>query len=295
MIYARPSDSIEVTAAGFESGLVGTIGIGVRSGQGSQTTARTTSGIVEDPTGSGIYTATITAPAIAGVYVLAWDDGSGTWAAEELVVTATGSPAPAPSGGDLCTLSDVQAIVDIPEAHEDLVQRLIAAASAAITRVAGRTFAVASNPQTRTFKVGDFARSRVVPIDDLGDTPTEVLILDEDGNELAEVDLSAVMTRPLNRDPDEPITGLRIGAAAGSLARHYLLQVTGDFGFPAVPEDVRQAAITQVREWYVRDPSRFGDAFQPAEAEPGAIVPMRELSPHAYGVAKSYRADGWIA
>lgn len=96
MITAAPSASFEATAQGYATGLVGTIAVRVVDGQGSTVVARRTTGIVEHPAGSGIYTATLTAPAIPGQYLIAFDNGgssSSSWATEDLIVTSvpTGS------------------------------------------------------------------------------------------------------------------------------------------------------------------------------------------------------------
>lgn len=101
MIFAKPSTSFESTATGFTSGLTGTIGVRVTDGVGGTTIARTTSGIVETPAGSGVYVATLTAPASVGQYQVTWDDGGSptTWAAEELTITATGTQTVTPTTG----------------------------------------------------------------------------------------------------------------------------------------------------------------------------------------------------
>ena len=101
MIFAKPSTSFESTATGFTTGLTGTIGVRVTDGVGGTTIARTTSGIVETPTGSGVYVATLTAPANVGQYQVTWDDGGSptTWAAEELTITATGTQTVTPTTG----------------------------------------------------------------------------------------------------------------------------------------------------------------------------------------------------
>lgn len=101
MIFAKPSTSFESTATGFTTGLTGTIGVRVTDGVGGTTIARTTSGIVETPAGSGVYVATLTAPVNVGQYQVTWDDGGSpaTWAAEELTITATGTQTVTPTTG----------------------------------------------------------------------------------------------------------------------------------------------------------------------------------------------------
>src|ERR1035437_1156467 len=90
MIYTAPGATIAPSTDPTRSGLVGTIGIQIV--QGAVTlVARTTAGIVESPAGSGIYTATLTAPTTAGDYLVVWDTGGGTptWLDENLTVTST--------------------------------------------------------------------------------------------------------------------------------------------------------------------------------------------------------------
>lgn len=89
MIYAAAGSPFEVSLTGAPTGLVGTVGVRLVDGQGGTSIARTTAGIVEHPAGSGIYTATLTAPATGGSYLAVWDTGGGTptYAAEDVIVT----------------------------------------------------------------------------------------------------------------------------------------------------------------------------------------------------------------
>ena len=65
-----------LTCSGFASGLTGTIGVQVINKKtGAVAIARTTSGISENPSGSGCYIATVTAP-VKGWYQIVWDSGS---------------------------------------------------------------------------------------------------------------------------------------------------------------------------------------------------------------------------
>lgn len=90
MIYSKPLVSFEAAASGFDTGLTGTLAVRVTDGQTGTTIARTTVGITEFPSGSGIYGVTLTAPSGTGQYQVVWDDGT-NWASEELTVTFTGS------------------------------------------------------------------------------------------------------------------------------------------------------------------------------------------------------------
>lgn len=76
-IAAAPSTSFEATFAAGETGLVGTVKLGIYNGVGGITQALAATSIVETPAGSGIYVATRTAPGTAGQYVLVWSlDGT---------------------------------------------------------------------------------------------------------------------------------------------------------------------------------------------------------------------------
>lgn len=94
MIFCAPSaTNVEATVTGMPTGLTGTIGVRVLDNQGVTTTARTTSGISEYPSGSGFYVALLTAPATAGIYTVLWDTGTlspGTTASEDMTVGDAG-------------------------------------------------------------------------------------------------------------------------------------------------------------------------------------------------------------
>jgi hypothetical protein len=109
VIFVKPSKTFEATASGFTTGLVGTIGVRVVDGQGGTTIARTTSGIVESPAGSGVYTATLTSPSDVGQYEVVWDDAGSptTWAAEDLTVTSSGAVPVTGSPGVGMTLEEL--------------------------------------------------------------------------------------------------------------------------------------------------------------------------------------------
>lgn len=111
MPYSAPSTSVEVSAAGFPSGLAGTIGVRLLDGIGGTTIARTTAGITETPASSGIYVKVLTAPASEGQYLIVWDTGGASpqYASDELVVTYD---APGPPSTELeCSVSDVGALL----------------------------------------------------------------------------------------------------------------------------------------------------------------------------------------
>jgi hypothetical protein len=94
MIEAVAGNTFYWTIPVGVTGLTGSVGAAILKGDGTTQVARSTAGIVESASGSGMYIATLTAPA-AGRYILEGDDGSGTYFPEELVVTAATDGAPA--------------------------------------------------------------------------------------------------------------------------------------------------------------------------------------------------------
>lgn len=105
-LSAYPSTPIESTAAGFATGLVGSIGVRLLDGQGGTTMARKTTGIIESPAGSGIYIATFTTPSVAGQYQIVWDHG-GNYAVEDLSVGPTVTSGYTPDGTARATMADI--------------------------------------------------------------------------------------------------------------------------------------------------------------------------------------------
>lgn len=105
-ITSAPGVSFEATVNGASTGLVGTITVRIEDGQNTVVTAASTTSIVES--GTGIYTATRTAPSTAGQYLVIWNDGTNE-TSEDLTVSysldgVTGDP--------LCTVAQIDAILD---------------------------------------------------------------------------------------------------------------------------------------------------------------------------------------
>lgn len=100
-IYSAPSTQFEATAAGYAPNLTGTLGVRITDGEGETVFERTTSGILEYPEESGIYTVVLTAPSELGQYQIVWDSDD-DYAIEDLVITTSGyAPDPAIPGPDI--------------------------------------------------------------------------------------------------------------------------------------------------------------------------------------------------
>lgn len=103
MIETSAGSTFEAVAAGFDPGLLGTIGVSLEDGDGAIVIARRITGIVESPPASGVYTTTLLAPAIAGTFTVIWDDGT-TFAPEQVEVAASAGGGPVPSVDDVAVL-----------------------------------------------------------------------------------------------------------------------------------------------------------------------------------------------
>jgi hypothetical protein len=193
----------------------------------------------------------------------------------------------------LCSLNDVKVYggFDLDDQGLDaLLIRLINAASAAIYGVAGREFKpVGINPQTRTFDVpirwGFDGLEREIYVGDLANW-TSVSI----GG--AAVSSSNVVGLPRVREEWEPITKLRFSglvrwcspALYGS--QHAPVAITADWGFPLVPEDIRQGCVVTVMVWGERDIRHFSETFSLEEQR---VELPRTLPRQVYDSCLNYR------
>lgn len=105
-ISATPGQNKPATLSSTVPGLVGTLGYRVIDAEsGELVIARTTSGITEPV--PGVYIASVTAPALAGAYLLIWDEPDFILPiAEDFIVApvTSGGAGPDTSGGDTPTV-----------------------------------------------------------------------------------------------------------------------------------------------------------------------------------------------
>jgi hypothetical protein len=158
--------TFEATVDNAPTGLVGTITVRLEDGQDTVVTAATTSGIVES--GVGIYTATLTAPDVAGQYVVIWNDGDTLEASEDVTVagglTATELKARFP---ELASYSDaaVQAAVDLAtEAFEHAADVAFAPRTETLTLTASDTGRL-TLPRARVTAVNSISGSSTGSVD----------------------------------------------------------------------------------------------------------------------------------
>lgn len=303
-IYAGPGSTATANLDGAPTGLVGTMGIQVLDNKGAVVIARTTAGIVEAPAGSGSYIATLTAPSTAGTYVVVWDDGSispTTTATEELIATSTAPVASTPSGADLCTLSEVRALMQkktSDTAQDSLIQALIHNASNAIMRFTDREFAPQSTNVTRQFEFpweGEFLSLAPYDLRDVryetGGEPETKVKVDTRYRPGSGIELSIEEFDLYPNPPrDGTYTAIRVRPFSAKLGRimwrNRQVQITGNWGFPAIPDDVSYAAALTVVHWMTVNTAWFR---RPDDDPNITHFPKRGIPPEAFDLLSRYK------
>jgi hypothetical protein len=182
------------------------------------------------------------------------------------------------------------------------VVRLINAVSDEVHRFTGREFKVSgTNPQTRTFDVDRVAqRYGYVNVGDMTSF-TSVQTVDTDWATVLEtVPTASIQALPLVRATGDPIRALRVNFTLGSLTWRggYQVKVTGNFGFPSVPEDVRHAVMDTIAYRRDRDVEHPRDTLSavPGVNDAGAAVVLAAqprilaFPPDVYATLIKYRA-----
>lgn len=237
-------------------------------------------------------------------------DSSGRWQAEwtttgeptlkeyEDVVAResqfTGEPDNVLSDRALVTLEDALDYCEINpgdvELYDDLI-RHVNAVSIRAHNVSGREFVSFDLPgATRVFDLDAFRFPRELQaelfVGDLADLDS----ISFDGTALTVDQFGVVVALPRVREEWEPYRRVRLSGL--SYSRSTVVSVTGDWGFPAVPEDVRLAALRQIKYWYGRDLAKYSETFQEAEGAAATDrVPdsQRALMRSVYDTFVSYK------
>lgn len=261
-LYARPSDPVEVSLAGAPTGL-GNVGVQVIDTPSSTVVVSRTVA-AEVLAGSGLYAKTITAPAIPGTYTVLWDSGSvtpATTAADTLYVSYVPTPGPPSAGPDLITLAELKAAMGIAAGDVDVVRdtkltQAITNASRAIITYTDRNLASSLVTETRTF---EYDGDGFLEIDDAAAVTAVSLnwfnytqVLDPALNlwrpEPYGYPVFTYMILPTYTGQINPEMGFRQNLDVLWKERRMstlplTASVTGTWGWPVVPADVKQAAI----------------------------------------------------
>ena len=235
-------------------------------------------------------------------------EGTGTaTAAEDFEVIADPSPFFSESGVSvraLITLGEMKdwlGIRQVDTTRDGKIVQRINAASKRIMEVAGREFKPASTtPAERSF---DIFQSDCYGVKQIGDlstlTSSSATISDFNTGTVTQTLTGTEYTAlPRNRGADEPITALRFFSSANGYRAGGVLNITGIWGFPSVPEDVKHATMDTVAFWLDRDVEHFRQDLGavPGASEGGQTVivgsapTVLPLPPEAFSIAKSYKS-----
>lgn len=274
-------------------------------------------------TGTGVYKLNPGVSATSSGYWFFRFEGTGAaTAAEEFEYVA--DPSEFTSNGGLST----RALVTLAETKAWLKQlsidtsddmdlvRTINAVSERLHQEAEREFkVVGSNPQTRLFDIdatpsstasyidGDFRGfigplSRSLPIGDLA-SATTVTIVDRDWSTVLSTPAASLYAlKPLVRQAWEPATEIEFNQSAYPLSTGMRVSILGSWGFPSVPEDIRQACLDSVAWIHDRDVTHWRQDLAPVPSAPeagttlmmfGGSQRILSLPPSALATAWSYR------
>lgn len=256
---AIPGATIEAVTAKFATGLAGTVGVRIRDNAGNDAAARVTAGIVEDIASSGIYRKSLTAPTTSGQYTIVWDNGSGVFDIEELVIAYSASGA-AVADHAYVAFADFKSSLSMDSqtfADNDIV-RAINSGSRGVDHLTGRRFWLDTDNTSVRYYTPDGAR--LLMIDDVVDVAA--VDIDRGGSgsfSEAWTENTDYVLEPFNAAadgwPQSEIRPRRLSGRWFPCGVERSVRVTGQFGWSAVPEDIATAAtilahklIRRVRE-----------------------------------------------
>lgn len=182
---------------------------------------------------------------------------------------------------DLTSVEHVKLAMGATSAgSDDRIAFLITAASDAIRSWSGREWIGPTDPEARSFTVGDV---RPVWIGDLQAVPDEVTLEAADGTEIGTLTPADHLTYlPAGRPAGEPIEAIDLRSGAPLVVSPgEVLVITGLWGWPEVPPRAEQACIVTVRSWLRSDASSsanygYDDGGRVVQATPegGWMLPI---------------------
>lgn len=296
-VYAAPGATFEASVANGTTGLTGTIGVRISNlATDVDFLARTTTGITEYPTGSGLYARAFTAaPTTGGTYAIIWDTGGATpiYAREDLIVTYSAA-SPTGSGPLYLTLASLKATLTMTGttfADAD-VTLAIGAASRAVDHVTGRRFWL----DTGTANVRYYTPQSygLLQIDDLV-AMTSVAIDRSGTGTFSESWTSGTdyVLEPYNNpsaQPARPYETLRVRILSGRWLPTYIEQsvkITGQFGWSSVPDDVT-AATSILAAKLLRRTREAPFGIVTAGIDSGVAMRIARTDPDVYTLLQDY-------
>jgi hypothetical protein len=149
--------------------------------------------------------------------------------------------------------------------NDDLLIRTINAVNELVHDYTQRQFVKEAAPAMRHYLLDhDDVDERSVMIDDLSELDAIALKL-RDGTLIEDVDLSMVEPKTLTWRPGWPFVELEFipgFATSTRLRAGSKLEVTGTWGWDAVPADVRYWAMQTIAAWSTKDLSKFSASYR---------------------------------
>lgn len=172
---------------------------------------------------------------------------------------------------ELCLLADVTQLVPgyASDAQTDaLLNSLITSESRSAHELARREFVTIVGSTTRRYDMtAETVLRRKVWVGDMTSVST-VTVEDQSAVTVETVAAANRVSLPRVREEWEPITDLWFppfsASPVGSLGDQYVLTVTGVWGFPAVPADLKMAVAKMVLVRYLADAASAGTALSDA-------------------------------
>jgi hypothetical protein len=191
---------------------------------------------------------------------------------------------------ELATLRKMLNLEEDDTTRDDLLGQALTTASRSIDKTCGRRFWLDPAPVARTYRL----RGRIVSeqdgdvllVDDLGSEAGLTVETGTSGNWSA---VTGYETVPDNALADgRPITALlRVGGSWGSASGR--VRVTGQFGWPTVPDDIEMATLLQASRLYKRKDSPEGVT---GSAEWG-VVRLSRRDPDVWNLIEQYVLPGF--
>jgi hypothetical protein len=188
-----------------------------------------------------------------------------------------------------CTLNEVKAALRITDALDDtLLENSVEAASRRIDGECSRRFYLDGSTTARTYAAG---RTDMLILDDIGTATGLVVKVDDDADGTFETTLAVgvdYQLEPSNAivqgEPLALIRALDRGFPVAANGRN-LIEVTARWGWPSVPDAIREATVLLASRQFKRYDSPLGVA---GFGDLGAIV-VRRIDPDVAAMISPYR------
>lgn len=171
------------------------------------------------------------------------------------------------AAADLCTVQDVRDFLQKPSidvSQDAVIGALITAVSKTITSYCEREFAPVVAATARTFELQLFSWPAFLSFAPYDLQTLTSVVMDPD-LEAATLSTDEYRLFPVPQKDGvytsirlAPLTFPTIGRVSWATRQ---VKVTGDWGFPSVPADVKQAAVMTTAIWLRRDVSAFSSTF----------------------------------